>query len=259
MVNHERSNHGDQHGRQPAPIGRQLPSDMEELDTFTLALLRRAAGYTDPANLHDLDDLDDEDRQLLTSISGWLPDLPAALSVDVALEEDAAATPEPVRSDDPIAQMLGLVVDAAIALDGRKLAALRKGAGLDLAQFTRRLHQRGWDITIRTASGWERNRNNPPPALINAMAEELGVPTDRLLASPTARASELDVIFDDARIAAFLDSWAAEANVSAKDLRRHSMRLFETAGQRNATAATPETVLAILRHFKHLPGFASNP
>lgn len=236
----------------PAPRGDEIRElEKDDLDIFSQALLDRAIGRTDDG------DLDDEDRELLTIISDWLPGLRSALA-DHALVVSESHEPEarqPVRPDDPIAQMLGLVEDESVALDGRKLARLRQKAGLDLAQFVNRLQRRGWDVGISIASGWERNRNNPPPAVINAMADELQVPTDSLLASPTTEGSDLDVIFDDERIAAFLDSWAQEAQVSVETLRHHSMRLFATAGKRNVTAATPETVLAILRHFKHLPGF----
>lgn len=236
-----------------AATGAGSAADANAVDMFTEALLDRAAGRSVEAALSDAD------RELLAAMGDWLPGLQSVLAnhplVRTADEPEVAT---PVNPTDPIAQMLGLVEDGSVVLDGRKVASQRRAAGLDLAQFVDRLQRRGWSVTVSVASAWERNRTNPPPAAINAIAEELGVPTDKLLAGTTPKGNDLDQIFDDQRIATFLDAWAQEADISVETLRLHSKRLFATAGKRNATTATPETVLAILRHFKNLPGFEAH-
>jgi transcriptional regulator with XRE-family HTH domain len=216
-------------------------------DAFAEALLDAAAGYPTSA------DLTDDERDLIAAIAEWAPGLPEALA---ELDAEAEPTwPTPVRADDPIAQMLGLIEDAAVLIDGRQLAAIRKSAKLTVSELADRLNQRGWDITSSTVFSWERNKLNPPPATINALAEVLNVAADSILATSTARAQTLDVLFDDETIAAFLDDWSRESNVPVERLVEHSKRLLAKAGKRNATSATPQTLLAILQHFKNLPGF----
>lgn len=224
-------------------------ADRPIVDPFTEALLDHASGRTAESELPA------DDQELMSSISDWLSMLPEAIADHplVLQRQDLDETP-PVRHDDPIAQMLGLVEDGSVLLDGRKLASARRAAGFNLAQLVDQLRLRGWEVTVKHASSWERNRINPPPAIINAIADELHLQTDKLLAAST-RSNDIDDIFSDERIAAFLQAWAEEARVPAERLKDHSKRLFATAGRRNATAATPETVLAILRHLRALPGF----
>jgi transcriptional regulator with XRE-family HTH domain len=219
-------------------------------DAFTEALLDAASRRTSHAA-----GLTEEEQDLLATISDWLPGLPDALVDFEAVTEAEAGTRQPVRPDDPIAQMLGLVEDPAVRLDGRRLASVRKAAGLNIADLAQHLQQRGWDVTIAIVSAWERNRTSPPPATINAIAEELAVTSDALLAAGPSNAQTLDVLFDDQLIAAFLDEWSREVNIPAEKLAAQSKRLLATAGKRNATSATPQTLLAILRHFRNLPGF----
>lgn len=244
----------DRHQNSPADRTGDGPSSEHDGTTqaFTDALHDALAGRSNYARLTA------EEHDLLVAISDWLPYLPEALASLERAGASDAATGEPVRLDDPIAQMLGLVEDTAITLDGRRLASVRKAAGLNIADLAAQLQRRGWDVSVKTVSEWERSLTNPAPATINAIAEELDVATDALLAPSQANAQTLDILFDDELIAAFLDEWAREANVPAKTLAEESKRLLATAGKRNATSATPQTLLAILRHFKSFPGFENS-
>lgn len=228
----------------------------DEHDTFTRALLDIAAGRA-----HRDEDLPEEHRQLLRALSDWLPDVLdvcAELRTIEAVansERNHSRRPADVRPDDPIALMLGLVVDPAVRLDGRRLATSRKAAGLDIAQLAKRLNRRGWNVSIKTISAWERNLDYPPPATIEALAEELSIVPDTLLMSVASDTPQIDVLFDDAMIAAFLEDWARKVNVPAERLAEHAKRLLVTAGKRNATGSSPRTLLAVLRQFRNLPGF----
>lgn len=215
-------------------------------DPFVEALIETVAGHPTSA------DLTDDERDLIAAIAEWAPGLPEALAELDA--ETYQTSPAPV-ADDPIAQMLGLVEDPAVLINGRRLAAIRKSAGLTVGDLAQRLNQRGWDVTTNTVFSWERDKLNPPPATINAVAEVLNVAADSILTTNTELAQTLDVLFDDEIIAAFLDQWSRESNVPVDQLAEHSKRLLATAGKRNATSATPQTLLAILQHFKNLPGF----
>lgn len=242
--------HGSTHSRTHAHEGGAQEATTPVQDTFSEALLDSIAGHQISAELTE------DERSLVVAVSEWASGLPEALAnLDT---DDAPATRTPVRSDDPIAQMLGLVVDPAVSLDGRRLATVRKAAGLNIADLANRLQQRNWDVAVSTVSAWERGRLNPPPATINAIAEVLELTADAILATSPAHAQSLDVLFDDELIAAFLDQWASETNVSAEELAQHSKRLLAAAGKRNATSATPQTLLAILKHFKNLPGFENS-
>lgn len=235
--------HNQAYGQQAPAGGETSPA----ADTFSEALLDAITEHPISTNLTD------DDRDLVAAIKEWAPGLPEALANLDA--DDQPATMTPVRPDDPIAQMLGLVENPAVRIDARRLATERKAAGLNIADLAHRLAERGWDVTVSTVSAWERGRLNPPPATINAIAEVLALAPDALLSASTGQAQSLDVLFDDELIAAFLDEWAREAKVSAAELAEHSKRLLATAGKRNATSATPQTLLAILKHFKNLPGF----
>ncbi|MCZ3390048.1 MAG: helix-turn-helix domain-containing protein [Actinomycetia bacterium] len=216
-------------------------------DALSEALLDAAAGHPTSA------DLTDDERELIAAIAEWATGLPEALA---ELDSEPEPTrPVPVRADDPIAQMLGLIEDPAVLIDGPQVAAIRKSAGLTVTDLAARLNQRGWDVTTNTVFSWERNKLNPSPATINAVAEVLNVGADSILTTSTARVQTLDVLFGDESIAAFLGEWSRESNVPVERLAEHSKRLLATAGKRNATSATPQTLLAILQHFKSLPGF----
>lgn len=226
-------------------------------DPFVEALLDTVAGRatsaSDDAVLGSGDRLTADERDLIAAIREWAPGLPEALA---ELETEAQqAGSAPVQVDDPIAQMLGLVEDPTIMIDGRKLAAIRKSEGLTVGDLAHLLNLRGWDITANSVFSWERDRLNPPPATINTVAEVLDVDVDSILKANIQLVQTFDSLFDDESIAAFLEQWSRESSVPVGRLAEHSKRLLATAGKRNATSATPQTVLAILQHFKNLPDF----
>ena len=224
--------------------------DDQPTDAFDQALLDFAAGRTSAA-----EGLTDDEHELLTAIQDWLPGLSDAIAV-LVVTGDHAPPVAPVRPDDPIALMLGLVEDPAVTLDGRRLASLRKAAGFKIGDLARRLTTRGWDVSVKTVSAWERNLLNPPPATINAIAEELAVTSDAILSTaPALAAQTLDGLFTDATIAAFFEEWATEANLPVEAITERSKRLLASAGKRNATSVTPQTLLAVLRHFRTSPAF----
>lgn len=223
--------------------------DDEQTDAFNQALLDFAAGRTGTA-----DGLNDEECELLAAIQDWLPGLSDAIAVLAVTNNAHPVTP--VRHDDPIALMLGLVADPAVTLNGRRLASLRKAAGYNIGDLAQRLATRGWDVSVKTVSAWERNLLNPPPATINAIAEELSVTPDAIISPAPARATQtLEDLFTDATITAFFEEWATEANVPVETITERSKRLLVSAGKRNATSVTPETLLAVLRHFRTSPAF----
>ena len=95
----------------------------------------------------------------------------------------------PPLADDPTALMLGLVLNPGIALDPRALNRLRKNAGLAVSQLAERLISRGWDVTGPQIFRWQtQGAFDLSPALLQAIAEELGSTTGRILSTPTVDA-----------------------------------------------------------------------
>jgi len=95
----------------------------------------------------------------------------------------------PPLADDPTALMLGLVPDPGVAVDPRALNRLRKNAGLTVSQLAERLVSRGWDVTGPQIFRWQtQGAFDLSPALLQAIAEELGSTTDGILSTPTVDA-----------------------------------------------------------------------
>ncbi|MFE2755356.1 hypothetical protein ACFXGA_25465 [Actinosynnema sp. NPDC059335] len=202
--------------------------------------------------------LDDAQRQLVDDLAPWLDALEAAAQSTSPPSETAIGGAPPVRRDDPVAQMLGLVPDPDVALDGRKLALARKRAKLNLAQFLERLNSRGWDATLQQAFQWEQNSTVLAPALVDAIADELGVDRRNLAASPWA-SNEHGDLFDDDRVRAFLADWAAEVDVPVEFLRERTGKMLTTAAFRNKTSGSVEGLLGVLRTLRSIPDLLERP
>jgi len=130
------------------------------------------------------------------------PDLRGMLeAADVAWASQQGAPP---LDEDPVAAMLGLVPDAGMTLDAKALATARKSAGLSISALAGKLARRGWGVTTRDIFAWERGNNLPStPALINALAVEVGLDASRL-----RRPAQMDP--ERVRLAALVHSPAFE-------------------------------------------------
>lgn len=107
-----------------------------------------------------------------------------------------AASVTPPLDLDPVALMLGLVPDPRVQLDGRALARARKASGQSAADLAGRLTARGWSVTVQQVFRWEnQSSHDMPPAVINAVAAEVGTDPERLL---TVRPSAVADPFDEA-------------------------------------------------------------
>lgn len=135
----------------------------------------------------------DENLSELISARALHPDMPLpdgvtaeewAEVVRLAEVENAlwdAAHGAPPIEQDPVAAMLGLVPDQHLVLDGKALARARQAAGMTTSGLAARLLGRGWDAPTREVFRWEtQGGGEVPPALINAIAEELGTTAARI-------------------------------------------------------------------------------
>lgn len=218
---------------------------------FDLAITAHLQGRKPPMPLEK------EEQQLFEDLSPWFDTLHFVLH-DAALElkkkSDLVSLPKPSLRDDPVAHMLGLIPDHDYAIEGFKLREARKSAGLNLGQFLDRLRIRGWDVTAREGLDWEQERTSLPPALIVAICSELRVDERQILAKTTSR-SALEDLLDDQRIAAFLDEWAIELNIERSQVKELVSAALSTAGRRNSTVGSVDTLLDVLKTLRAVPGF----
>jgi hypothetical protein len=245
----------------PAP-----PTDPgDDLDRTPLerALIARRRGERN-------EPLDDELQRLVDDLAPWLDDLydvaqaatdndtghgPGTDNSDVDSPGSGNDVPEslaPVSADDPVALMLGLVPDPQIAIDGRKLAAVRKKVGVDLKELVARLRHRGWPVQTKEALRWHTGTTVLAQALINAVAETLSVDSTAILARSSS-APPADDLLDDVRIASFLEQWASDIHMPPARLREQIAHLLIGANMRNSTSTSADTLLAVLTALRDVP------
>lgn len=93
-----------------------------------------------------------------------------------------AAYRAPPLKEDRLALALGLVPDPARALSGVAVERALWVSGLTACGLARCLSLKGWDVTPGDVSAWcSGNTASVPPALIAAVATELGVAVDCLV------------------------------------------------------------------------------
>ncbi|MGN7970199.1 hypothetical protein [Microbacterium sp. 22296] len=167
------------------------------------------------------DDKDDEIAQILDARAGQSALASSAASlegrpdlrglVEAADLAWSSAQGAPALEDDPVAAVLGLVPDPEIELDGPAFVAARKRAGLTVSDLALRLTARGWDVTSKEVFAWESQRNAPKvPALINALANEVGTDPDRLRrrSGEDPERSKLAAVMSSAAFKNLAERWA---------------------------------------------------
>ena len=146
-----------------------------------------------------LDDLPEEERRLARNICH---DLAAAWNV-------GTLEPPPLERD-PLAISLGLVSDPARPLDGPALKHARQRAGQTVSTLASRLRERGWPTRTGDVYTWERqNAALVPPAVISALAEELGVAETRLVGAPVQPSAIIAAVMQTSKFATLARRWAA--------------------------------------------------
>lgn len=97
-----------------------------------------------------------------------------------------AAHGAPPLNEDPLAAALGLVPDPSRALGANQLRQALSASGVTVTSLASRLSARGWDVAPRDVFAWQAgNTSSVPPALIQAISEELRSEPDKLTADAT--------------------------------------------------------------------------
>lgn len=141
-------------------------------------------------------------------------ELDALLDVADLLWE--AAHGAPPLSSDPTAAMLGLVPDTQYVLDPGGLKRLRSNASMKPSELARRLRERGWRFQTRDVVRWESRRSEDlAPALIRAIAGELGVNPDNLASAGADGVPGVSTagLTASSKFALLVDRWAVAQRI----------------------------------------------
>lgn len=207
--------------------------------------------------------LTEEERRLVDELTPWLLAWPAQGLRDDAAEAagdgppradgDATSVPlwAPLDSADPVAQMLGLIPNAASTVDAQRLSKARRAAALTLQDLVGRLNAQGWNVEMSQAFRWERTSTPLAPAMVEAIAQVVEVDVARLLGTV---ATVADVFTDDA-VQQALAEWASEVGWSVGELTSRVRTTLAGAAQRNAGQPSVDAILAILTQLRSTPGF----
>lgn len=123
----------------------------------------------------------------------------------------------PPLDADPVAAMLGLVPDPRIRLDSGALSRSRKKARLKPSDLCERLVSRGWDIEVRDVFRWENQiPSDVGPALINAIAEVLGVGAEQLtvVRGTSPERQDFSAIVNSPSFEGLVNRWARLQGIS---------------------------------------------
>lgn len=175
-----------------------MSADLDRIIAELLELKQQQGAVSVP-------DFDEKDRA----------EIQAALEVADLLWEAGHGAP-PLEKD-PIAAMLGLVVDPHCMLDPKALTRARKSARLNAGQLAERLAARGWEVTGNDVFKWEnRSTAGVTPALIQAIAEEIGTSVEHLTTDtqPTTLHNSVSEVSQTPRFKELAHRWAHIRGVS---------------------------------------------
>lgn len=151
-----------------------------EFDEALETLLETPAG---PERDRLLANLSEEQRTVVARI----------LEVDDLVWKSAHGAPS--LQSDPVAAMLGLVPDASFRLDSTAFTQQCSRRSVRPTRLAERLRARGWKVDAADVFRWQSSvASDVSPALIRAIAEELSISPDKLVAPPAATPTALDTV-----------------------------------------------------------------
>lgn len=175
---------------------------MDDRDEALANLLEARAGRLVNAKRPPLDREDETEVESLIEVA------------DLLWEAGHGAPP---LASDPVAAMLGLIPDRRVSLDSNALARARQNAKLRPSELVNRLRARGWDVQGRDVFQWETQpASDLAPALIRAIAEEIGTDMDRITTTrPTdAEPTAVATVTRSRAFEALVERWARVQGMS---------------------------------------------
>lgn len=126
----------------------------------------------------------------------------------------------PPLADDPVAAMLGLVPDADLVIDPKRLKRVRQVSGLRPSQVADALKKRGWSVNTANVVRWEQQGDQAmPPALISAVAAVLGTKPERITRKGAIADPGLTSVLSSARFDRIAGTWANLVGMSKEAAR----------------------------------------
>lgn len=117
---------------------------------------------------------------------------------------------DPPLNQDPLAISLGLIPDPVSPLNGKALKQARQLSRLNVSDIAGRLRARGWETQTAEVFSWERQAAaEVPPAIVAALADELGVTPSRLVGTPLPVPPAVAAVTGTSRFADLARRWAA--------------------------------------------------
>jgi hypothetical protein len=157
-------------------------NEFDKRDELLEQLLETPPG---PERDRRLAELHDEERSAFERL----------VKLDDLVWESAHGAP-PLQAD-PVAAMLGLVPDQSFRLDSAAFTQWCSRKGLKPTKLAERLRKRGWEVEAADVFRWRTSvASDVSPALIRAIAEEIGTSPDNLVAAPAVKQSALDTVAD---------------------------------------------------------------
>lgn len=195
--------------------------------------------------------------------AGTRREVEASWSLLRAVTQETAAYIPPPLSEDPLARALGLIPDPKQRLDGRKLAAARKGRGLKASQLADLLASRGWDIPAKNIVRWELAASAEiQPAVLSAISDILRVTPGQLTAATPAgapEAAEIEAAISTPRFASLAARWAERTGLSAMAARTSLRQTMQVATARRGRQLTADEWLTVLEDFVEAGGQEGTP
>lgn len=120
----------------------------------------------------------------------------------------------PPLDEDPVAAMLGLVPDRECSLDPLSFARARRRARIAPSALAQRLKVRGWNHSTADVARWQNAAADVPPALVQAIADELRVAVDGLIQPAGASTDRFEAVRQAPAFGELVARWARVRDIA---------------------------------------------
>ncbi|KQV06692.1 hypothetical protein [Leifsonia sp. Root112D2] len=121
----------------------------------------------------------------------------------------------PPLEQDPVAAMLGLIVDPSVVLSSRAFTTARRNSGIAPSALAAKLRDRGWQVSAADVARWQSHApTDLTPALLAAVADELHTELGTITDSAPARPDWLIAATATGKFANLSTRWARLKSLS---------------------------------------------